>query len=375
MLCSCYNLDLPESPDIDPWGLIMIVEQFLPAFHAGDAIGNSTWRLHEFLESKGIHSRIIALSMDESKKDSAVPFESYREDPDAVKILHFAIPSLLTDIFPSLKGPKVMIYHNITPPEFFVPFSAEMTRFTQSGREHLARMRKCFDLCVADSEYNAEELRELKYSAEIRTFPITIDLDAYNAPHSPIYSRLLSDDRKNIIFVGRISPNKKIEDLVKLLFYYKKYISPSIRLVVAGKTLSLPAYFYSVRDLAARFLLTSEDILFTGHIPFDELLAVYRSGHMFLSMSEHEGFCLPLIESCHFQIPVLAYDAGAVSETLAGAGVLFNEKKVEMVAGMAEKILNDESLRTGMRRKGEKRIREYQLQSDPEILLAWLSRL
>lgn len=372
---SCYNCFHTLFTGVDPRGLIMIVEQFLPAFHAGDAIGNSTWRLHEFLQRKGIRSRIIALSMDESKKDSAVPFESYQEDPKAIKILHFAIPSILTDLFPTLQGPKVMIYHNITPARFFAPFSAEMAGFTQSGREHLARLRDCFDLCIADSEYNAQELRALEYSGAIRTFPITIDLDEYNATPSPVYSKLLKDDRRNIIFVGRISPNKKIEDLVKLVFYYKKYISPSIRLVVAGKTQSLPAYFFSVRDLASRFLLSSEDILFTGHIPFEELLAVYRSGDLFLSMSEHEGFCLPLIESCHFQIPVLAYNAGAVSETLDGAGVLFHDKKVEMVAGMAERILNDDSIRIGMRRKAEKRIQAYRRQSDPEILRAWLSEL
>ena len=137
----------------------------------------------------------------------------------------------------------------------------------------------------------------------------------------------------------------------------------------------LPRYFYAVRDLAGRFYLNSEDILFTGHIPFDELLAVYRRGDLFLSMSEHEGFCLPLIESCHFRVPVMAFNAGAVAETLNGAGVLFNEKSVEMVAGMAERVINDRDLRAGLRSAAADRMESYRKQADPDILLEWLKIL
>ena len=89
-----------------------------------------------------------------------------------------------------------------------------------------------------------------------------------------------------------------------MVFFYKKYISPAVRLIVAGNTRALPKYFHAVLDLAARFFLTSEDVLFTGHLPTDEFLAVYRLADVFLSMSEHEGFCLPLLESCYFQVPV-----------------------------------------------------------------------
>jgi len=349
----------------------MIVEQFLPAFHRGDAIGNSTLRLHRFLESQGIGSRIVALSMDEGLEDMASDFKDYNESPDSIKVLHFAIPSMLTDFFLSAKGRKIMVYHNITPPGFFAHFSPELTRFTQAGRDHLARLHKTFDLCVADSSFNAAELFKLNYKCDVRVFPIMIDTAEYDRPHSRAYAKLLSNDRRNIIFVGRISPNKKIEDLVKVLFYYKKYISPSVRLVVAGKTDSLPRYFYAVRDLAGRFYLNSDDILFTGHIPFDELLAVYRSGDVFLSMSEHEGFCLPLIESCHFNVPVLAYNAGAVAETLDGAGILFSEKSVEMVAGMVERMIHDSELRQRLRQSARERMGHYRLQADPQILLDW----
>ncbi len=352
----------------------MIIEQFLPAFHYGDAIGNSTLALHEYLLSKGITSRIISLTIDENMEEFAVPFKDYIEDENSIKILHFAIPSELTDYFLKAKGKKVMIYHNITPSEFFIDYSDDLVKFTLEGRKHLERLNDCFDLSIAVSNYNADELRELNYKNVIK-IPLMIDLDDYKQPFNKPFYDLVKDDRKNIIFVGRISPNKKIEDLIKVLFYYKKYISPSVRLIIAGKTNSLPKYFQAVRDLASRFLLTSEDILFTGHIPFDELLSVYKLGDVFLSMSEHEGFCLPLIESSFFEVPVVAYNAGAVSETLNGSGLIFNNKKTELVAGLLENVIENNDIRMEMKRKQKKLIDAYLKDSKPEKLFEVLSNL
>jgi glycosyltransferase involved in cell wall biosynthesis len=346
----------------------MIIEQFLPAFHYGDAIGNSTLRLHEFLVSQGIESRIIALTIDDGLEERAVLFKNYQTNLGSIKILHFAIPSELTDYFLQVKGRKVMIYHNITPGRFFVDFSSDLVRFTNAGREHLKRLKDCFDLNIADSDYNASELTDLNYK-NVNSFPIMINLDQYKQEHSQAYYDLIKDERKNIIFVGRVTPNKKIEDLIKIIFFYKKFLNPSIRLIIAGNTGTLPKYYQAVEDLAARFLLTNDDVFFTGHIPFEELLSVYRLGDLFMSMSEHEGFCLPLIESCFFRIPVIAYNAGAVADTLDNAGLLVNEKNVEEIAALAENILNDEKAQKKLKNLQKERIESYLEQSNPAILL------
>lgn len=352
----------------------MIVEQFLPAFHYGDAIGNSALSLHRFLEEKGIESRIIAMTIDENMKDKATFFHDYKETPGSLKILHFAIPSGLTDFFLGLKGKKAMIYHNITPHHFFTDFSDHLVRFTKDGRDHLERLNDCFDMSIAVSNYNAEDLRKLNFK-NVRVSPLMIKLGDYDTPHSRGYYDLLKDDRKNIIFVGRITPNKKIEDLIKVLFFYKKYLSPSIRLIVAGNTGTLPKYFHAVRDMASRFYLSSEDILFTGHIPFEELLSVYQLGDVFLSMSEHEGFCLPLIESSYFRTPVVAYDAGAVAETLDGSGMLFREKKFEETAALVERVLEDEQLYTRLQGLQDQRIEKFKRDSEPDKLFALLEEI
>jgi len=230
----------------------MIIEQFLPAFHYGDAIGNSAYGFHEFLLSQGIESRIIALTIDKGMEDKAVFFEAYEENPESIKVLHFAVPSQLTDFFLEAKGKKVMVYHNVTPPHFFVEYSDDLVRFTQEGRNHLARLKDCFDLSVAVSKYNARELEELNFP-NVQVFPLLINMEDYGKPHSVAYSNLLKDERKNIIFVGRITPNKKIEDLIKTLFFYKKYLSPSVRLIVAGNPNTLPKYYHALKDLAGRF--------------------------------------------------------------------------------------------------------------------------
>jgi len=352
----------------------MIIEQYLPAFHYGDAIGNSTLRFHHFLQGKGIESRIVTLTVDECLRDRAHRFRDYRPDPRAVKILHFAIPSELTPFFIQTGGRRVMIYHNITPASFFVDFSPSLVRFTHAGREHLNRLRDTFDLSIADSAYNASELSALGYR-NVHAFPIMIDPAEYQQEYSSAYFRLLKDERRNIIFVGRITPNKKVEDLIRTLFFYKKYLNPSIRLVVAGNTRTLPAYYRDLENLASRFLLTPDDIFFTGHIPLAELLAVYRLGDLFLSMSEHEGFCLPLIESCLFEIPVIAYDAGAVAETLGGSGLLLRSKDPARAAALAERVLEDPKLKNTLKHRARERIGQYRQQSDPRILLEMIQKI
>ncbi len=352
----------------------MTVEQFLPALHFGDAIGNSALALHRFLQGCGIESRLVAMTCDECLRDQAVLFADYRLDAQSIKIMHFAVASQLTDFFLELKGKKVLIYHNITPAHFFVGYSDFLVRFVTAGREHLGRLSDCFDLSLGVSQYNAGELRDLGFH-DVRVFPLLVNLDDYGQEPSRAYMELLKNERKNILFAGRFMPNKKIEDLIKVVFFYKKYISPAVRLILLGNTNTLPKYYLAVKDLAARFYLTAEDVLFTGHLPQDEFLSVFRLADVFLSMSEHEGFCLPLLESCYFQVPVLAFDAAAVAETLAGAGILFCDKDAALTAGLVEQVLENEPLRRQLRARAVDRIKGYRRLADPAQLLDWLRQL
>jgi len=352
----------------------MIVEQFLSGFHSGDAVGNSVLHFHKFLIGRGIESRIVALTIDSNLRNQAVFLSDYCENPRALKIYHFAIASPLSEYFIRCLGKKVLLYHNVTPSRFFDGFSPQLACLTREAREELKQVKDHCDFFIADSLFNAGELRQLGV-ADVFVFPVMLDGSDYDVPGSRFFASLFQDGKKNILFVGRITPNKKIEDLIKILSFYKKFLSPEVRLIVAGNTRTLPRYYYALRELASRLQLTARDMVFTGHLPMDEFLAAYRTADVFVSMSEHEGFCLPLIESCCFGLPVVAYEAGAVSETLAGAGLLLDRKDVAAAAVLIELVLNDAPLREQLRQSALQRFASYQQQARPEILLSYLEKL
>ncbi|MCJ7611489.1 MAG: glycosyltransferase family 4 protein [Candidatus Aminicenantes bacterium] len=323
----------------------MRVDQLLPAFHRGDAIGDEAVHMRDVLRRQGHASDIYCLNCDPGLEAECRPFQEY-PPPSAsdAAILHFALPSPLTQALSGLPCKKAIVYHNITPPEFFADFNPDMALVCLAGRRELAGVAGSVDLALADSEYNCCELRDLGFKRS-EVFPLFVDFSRYERPHSRFVTDLFKDGRVNILFVGRVVPNKRIENLIKVAFYYKKYISPLVRLIVVGKTQSLVAYYRSLQRLADEFYLKPEEVHFAGHIPEEEMMALYRASDVFLSLSEHEGFCLPLIESMVFDLPIVALNSTAVPFTLDGAGILVNEWRVEAVAELAARVARDPRLR------------------------------
>jgi glycosyltransferase involved in cell wall biosynthesis len=238
----------------------------------------------------------------------------------------------------------VLIYHNITPARFFSGFSQELAGISLRGREELESLVSHVSLVLADSEYNRQQIQKIGFK-RTEVFPLFIDFAKYQKPHSEFLYDVFRDDRTNILFVGRIAPNKKIEDLIRVTFYFKKYISPLVRLIVVGKTSTIPKYYESLIRLADEFYLKPEEICFTGHIPDEEMFALYKASDVFLSMSEHEGFGLPFIEGLIFDLPVIAYECCAVPFTLEEAGVLLKDKRVEYVAELVAEVARQGKLR------------------------------
>lgn len=323
----------------------MRIDQLVPAYHRGDAIGDEATYLRRFFLSQGYESEIYRLSSDRSLEGESKDFSAFSGTSSGdISILHFALPSPLTGAFRDLPSKKVLIHHNVTSPRFFAGYSDEMVRIARLGREELRSLAGAVDVSLADSTFNARELVELGFR-EPQVFPLYVDFDKYRQPMNAFLHRLFRDGRTNILFVGRVAPNKKIEDLIRVAFYYKKFISPLVRLVIVGKTESLPAYYRALVRLADDFLLTSEEMVFAGHLPDDEMFALYRAADVFLSMSEHEGFCLPLVESMIFDLPIVAYDSTAVPDTLDGCGILLQEKRVDRAAELLNVLVRDGTVR------------------------------
>jgi L-malate glycosyltransferase len=353
----------------------MRIDQLVPAYHRGDAIGDEATHLRRFFRSLGAVSDIYRLACDRELEAESRDFGEFPAPaPSDITILHFALPSVLTPAFRRLASKKVIIYHNVTAPEFFEEFSAEMSRICRLGREELRSLAPATDIALADSPFNARELVEFGFR-EAAVFPLYVDFAKYEKPPNAFFHKLLRDDRTNILFVGRVAPNKRIEDLIKVTFYYKKYISPLVRLIVAGKTASLPVYYRSLVRLASEFHLQAEEVRFLGHVPDDELFAAYRAADVFLSLSEHEGFCLPLVESLVFDLPVVAYDSTAVPDTLGGAGLLVRDKRVDRVAELAAAVAHDRPLREKLVAGQRARLAELKALGREPFLRDLISRL
>jgi glycosyltransferase involved in cell wall biosynthesis len=353
----------------------MRVDQLVPAFHRGDAIGDEAAYLRQFFRSQGFSSEIYRLTCDRELEGESREFSAFPEPaPSDVVILHFAVPSPLTEALRRLSCKKMIIYHNITSPEFFRGLSEEMVNLTRRGREELRSLADVVDLSLADSRFNAEELDDLGFK-EAHVFPLFVDLAKYEKPMNAFVHKLFRDERTNILFVGRVAPNKKIEDLIKVTFYYKKYISPLVRLVIVGKTSSLPAYYHSLVKLADDFVLNPDEICFTGHVPDEDMFAIYRASDVFLSLSEHEGFCLPLVESMIFDLPVIAYNCTAVPDTLDGAGILINEKKAEKVAELVSIVARNKDIRESIITGQRSRLESLKGKGREPFLLTCLEKL
>ena len=186
---------------------------------------------------------------------------------------------------------------------------------------------------------------------------ILIPFDDYKKkPSEKILSKYKDDGYTNIIFVGRVVPNKCQEDVIGSFNEYQKHFNPRSRLFIVGTFME--TYFNRLKEYTER--LGVKNVAFTGHCPFDEILAYYRLADLFLCQSEHEGFCVPLAEAMCFDVPVVAYDSSAIAETLGGSGFLLKEKDPLLTAGVMNRILTDSALRETIVENQRERLQDFQ---------------
>jgi glycosyltransferase involved in cell wall biosynthesis len=333
----------------------MIVHQWVPAAHRGDAIGDSARRVRGLLRAMDHDSELFALTVDDDLKNDVRAFTDPAARRGDVTILHYALPSPMTAALRSLRGRRIVQYHNVTPASYFAPYDPALFRLAALGRQELASLAGHVDLALGDSEYNRRELESLGFD-RTGVFPIAVDTARITrAAERPALDRILDDGLVNFLFVGRIAPNKKIEDHIRLAEVYKRYIDAYYRFIFVGRYDVVPRYYSMIRALMTEYRLLNDRFVFTGPVPDEELAAYYRHAAVYISLSEHEGFCVPLVESMAAGVPVLAYAAAAVPDTLGGAGVLFAPKDFEYAAELLGALAFDDDLRArviaGQRRR------------------------
>jgi len=335
------------------------IHQFLASFRPADAISNEALVIRKLLRSWGYRSEIFAETQ-VSLPGSGPGIKDLRDcgeiaSGDAV-LLHLSSGSRANTVFKSIECRKALLYHNITPPEFFRGLQEQAAMAMRRGREQMERLAGAAEVVLADSTFNADELVAAGFG-EVETMPLLLDFDMIAAKPDRRMLARLDDGKLNILFVGRCAPNKRLEDAVAALYYLKNYIEPEARLIHAGSSVGMEQYHALLMTRVRNLGLTGVELL--GEVTQSELSACYRAATVFLCMSEHEGFCIPLLEAMAHDLPILAYDAGAVGETLAGSGVLFAEKRFDELAEMIRELARNDELRKSVIDGQRRRLEEY----------------
>lgn len=322
----------------------MEIHQFATALSYGDAISDEMLEIQKALREEGYASEIFTRFYHPRAASFVRDYREYPKfsSPGNIVIFHFSIGSPVSKMFFRIPDRKIMIYHNITPHHFFVDFHRILARECYKGRLEIKLFVDKVNLALGDSEFNRRELESFGY-AKTGVLPILMDFSKFDEEGDSITRSLFSDGKTNLLYVGRVIPNKKFEDLIKCFALYKKYFNPNSRLILAGEYRGLERYSSTLQNLIDR--LSLEDVYFTGHVDFRELLALFEAADLYLSLSEHEGFGVPLLEAFHKRIPVLAFGAGAVEETLNGGGLLLRQKDFLRIAALIDLVLTDKKLK------------------------------
>jgi glycosyltransferase involved in cell wall biosynthesis len=345
-----------------------------PTIAYGDAVGNDILAIQDILVQQGYQTATYAENIDTRIKSSKVLHYSKMPElaGEDILIYHFSTGTKLNEILQNYPCRKVMIYHNVTPPHFFLKYCISSYELCKSGVEQLAALKNTFDYCLADSEYNRQDLLRLHYSCPIDVLPILIPFEDYAKDYNKNIVREYRDHKINLMFLGRIAPNKKQEDVIATFYHYKKYYNKDSRLLLVGSWSGLESYYESLERYV--HTLSLRDVIFTGHVKFADILAYYRVADVFVSMSEHEGFCVPLVEAMYFDIPIVAYGSSAITSTLGGTGFILKDKDPLLAAGIINTLITDEKLRENIVHKQKQHLKVYQYEQVKSQFLTYLSK-
>ncbi len=337
----------------------MNVHQMLVGVMPQDAITEHAFTLREALRDWGYTSQIYTKGIHPALSREVLLYTRYRPrqgDRD-ILIFHYSTGSGVSDYVRSLPVRLIMLYHNVTPAEYFRDIDRQYFEEAAKGRAELEALKDAVDLALADSEFSRQELERCGYP-RTGVLPIFLDEERYSRPpDQAVLDAFQGDGYTNLLFVGRIVPNKKQEDVIKVFYYYKR-INPRSRLFLVGPVRDRARpYRRWLESVAAHLHLP--DVHFCGPVPFEALVAYYRLADVFVCMSEHEGFCKPLVESMYFDVPIIAYDAAAVPYTLGETGVLVKEKRYQVVAEMINLLVTDADLRQRIVARQRERLRRF----------------
>ncbi len=346
----------------------MEIHQFATSLTYGDAISDEMLEIQRALKEKGYKSEVFTRFYEPRMAKYARDFREYTKfsSPSNVVIFHFSIGSPVSKMFFRIPDKRIMIYHNITPYEFFLDTHRILSRECYKGRLEIKLFVDKVDLALGDSEFNRKELESLGY-ADTGVLPLLIDYSKFDGKPDPVVRHIYNNGKVTILFVGRVIPNKKFEDVIKTFHFYKKYFNSQSQLLLVGDFRGMERYLAALKRLVEELELS--DVHFPGRVDFAELLACFQLADTYLSMSEHEGFGVPLLESYYLGVPVVAYAAGAIEETMNGGGILVREKNFAKTAALLDKLHKNEAFREKIVQSQRKALEKFSRENVSAILL------
>jgi len=326
------------------------VHQILATLGYGDAIGNEVLGIARVLRTAGFDSEIIVETADPRLEDETVDYREMIDaiDADDVLIHHFSLGSRASRTAFALPSRMMLVYHNITPPEYFLGVHDQLVRQCYHGRRELLPYRARCELAVGDSEFNRQELEDLGFP-RTDVLPVVPDFTHLEVPRDTRIRRAYDDEWTNILFVGRVIPNKRPDNLIRFVQAYQARYRRRTRLLIAGSHGGFESYLAQLHALVAA--LGAEHVHLLGQVSNEELAALYDVADLFLCASEHEGFCVPLIEAFHKRVPVLALAATAVPATMDGGGMLYQSTDPADVAARMHAILDNAEMEADVLRR------------------------
>ena len=350
------------------------IHQVLATLGYGDAIGHEVLGIQRVLRNQGYESEIFVESSDHRLESLT---RDYRElvdfsHRDNLLLHHFSLGSKASRTAFAVPDRMAIIYHNITPPEYFVGVHRTLARQCFRGRRELRAYADRCDLALGDSEFNRQDLEQLGFP-RTAVLPVVPDFSHLDRPPNRLIADQFDDAWTNVIFVGRVIANKKIEDLIRFFHAYQTMFNPRSRLIIVGTHSGFERYVAALNQLAASLGL--HHVHFTGHVTDEELVAYYEIADLFLCASEHEGFCVPLVESFYMEVPVLAYAATAVPATMDGAGVLYDKKDPLQVAALMDAIVSNDPMQEAIVRKQLDAVRRLQAKDFTGTLLGFVDEI
>jgi glycosyltransferase involved in cell wall biosynthesis len=320
-----------------------------------DAASADTVAWQRVFRREGIDAPIYGRTVVGGHGGRAERLDRHRPRPGDVVVLKYTVWSEAAEWVQRSDRRHVLVYHNVTPPHFFSLFDPRLARDTKRGRVELASLAPRASLAVANTDFSRQDLVAAGF-AHTDVLPILLALPT--EPPDPAVVRSLADGRTNVLYVGRVSPNKRIERAIAAFAYYRHRIDRSARLLLVGEHDASGPYMRALRRLVGQLDL-DEAVRFTGQVSSAALRAYWASAHVFLTMSEHEGFCVPLVEAMRSGVPIVARAAAAIPETAGDAALLVDEDRPEVVAELLHLARSDEPLRDGLVARGRARAELY----------------